>query len=102
MMTALEGGVGGGSDAQGGGWGMVKQNVPVRRVSECFVFTNLLTEPFDFLCLIFDRITLRLYCPMSLQKFPMDEQVCEMIFESCEYFLYLVSWSVILSPQNLI
>lgn len=24
---------------------------------------------------------------MNLRKFPMDEQVCEMIFESCEYGL---------------
>ncbi|KAL9963417.1 hypothetical protein ACROYT_G026927 [Oculina patagonica] len=28
---------------------------------------------------------LRLYCPMNLRKFPMDEQVCEMAFESYSY-----------------
>ena len=26
-----------------------------------------------------------MYCPMKLQKFPMDEQICEMAFESCKY-----------------
>ncbi|XP_078379327.1 gamma-aminobutyric acid receptor subunit beta-like [Oculina patagonica] len=31
------------------------------------------------------RRKLRLYCPMNLRKFPMDEQVCEMAFESYSY-----------------
>ena len=32
------------------------------------------------------RKSLRLYCPMDLQKFPMDKQICEMEFVSCKYF----------------
>ena len=32
------------------------------------------------------RKSLRLYCPMDLRKFPMDQQICEMVFESCKYF----------------
>lgn len=39
---------------------------------------------YDFTCLTFRR-KLRLYCPMNLRKFPMDEQLCEMTFESCKY-----------------
>ncbi|CAH3149559.1 unnamed protein product, partial [Pocillopora meandrina] len=40
------------------------------------------------------RLRLSLYCPMNLRKFPMDEQVCEMIFESYSYSTedMILSW----------
>ncbi|XP_022790646.1 gamma-aminobutyric acid receptor subunit beta-3-like isoform X2 [Stylophora pistillata] len=40
------------------------------------------------------RLKLSLYCPMNLRKFPMDEQVCEMIFESYSYSTeeIILSW----------
>ncbi|KAM7444363.1 hypothetical protein ABFA07_007032 [Porites harrisoni] len=46
------------------------------------------------------RRTLRLYCPMNLQKFPMDEQICEMAFESYSYAVedIILTW---LNPDAL-
>ncbi|KAJ7377018.1 hypothetical protein OS493_031291 [Desmophyllum pertusum] len=40
------------------------------------------------------RKKLRLYCPMNLRKFPMDEQVCEMAMESYSYTMedLILSW----------
>lgn len=31
------------------------------------------------------RISAKLSCPMNLQSFPMDTQICPMLFESCSY-----------------
>jgi len=35
------------------------------------------------------RISAKLSCPMNLQSFPMDTQICPMLFESCEYNAYV-------------
>ena len=34
--------------------------------------------------LIFQRLTLKLACPMDLRNFPMDTQICSVEIESCE------------------
>ena len=49
----------------------------------CSAIKKILLSRF---CLIMFRKSLRLYCPMDLRKFPMDQQICEMVFESCKYF----------------
>ena len=38
------------------------------------------------------RISATLSCPMQLQKFPMDTQICPMSFESCQYYLLIYSY----------
>lgn len=47
----------------------------------CFSLTVVLKSLFFYPNL---RRKLRLYCPMNLRKFPMDEQICDMAFESCK------------------
>lgn len=62
-----------------------KHFTSIKNTVESNVYVGLILT-FSIL-LIFFRLKLSLYCPMNLRKFPMDEQVCEMIFESCEYGL---------------
>jgi len=39
------------------------------------------------------RISATLSCPMKLQKYPLDTQVCPLMFESCKYSLNYSNYS---------
>lgn len=37
----------------------------------------------------FNRLTITASCPMNLEYFPMDRQLCQIEIESCEYFSWI-------------
>ena len=41
-------------------------------------------------CGVVWRVSATLSCPMTLHKFPLDTQTCPMMFESCEYRVFIL------------
>ena len=56
--------------------------------------SNLFLLWYHQLCLINNRLTITASCPMDLQYFPMDRQLCGIEIESCKYFSSLTDVSL--------
>lgn len=59
--------------------GMSKADVP-----ECFNVAYLNTFHVTSYIIVFCRLTITASCPMDLQYFPMDRQLCNIEIESCK------------------